>query len=148
MPPADPEREPLGPPDEVESDEVILKRLPGPQPDYPATTIERPGIGLTATSFYLRPRPHEEYPSWSRQKLTSAETLLQLEADKGRDVSGWSVVAVRVEEVRSLGLEVAAKRTEEDPGHCQIVPTASQRFTDKKLWSKLAKRTKVVYTAP
>ena len=62
-------------------------------------------------------------------------------------MSGWSVAAVKVEEVRALGLDVAANPTKEDPGHCQIVPTPKQRFSNR-LWSKLAKRTRVVYTAP
>ena len=133
--------EPIG------SDEIILKRLPQPFPGNPETTIDRPGIGLTATSFALGPRPVEEFPSWSRQELTSPERLLELLHLQGIDSSGWSVAAVSVGQIRELGLDVIADPTSDDPGHCLVVPTAGQAFTGK-IWSKLAKRARVIWTCP
>jgi len=132
---------------EISSDEVILRRLPRPLPGNPATTIERPSKGLTATSFALKPRLAEKYPSWSRRKFTSPQKLLRLAADQGHDTAGWSVAAAEVEEVRKLGLDVVPRPTAEDPGHCEIVPGGLEKFTDS-IWSKLAKRTHVVYQEP
>jgi len=68
---------------------------------------------------------------------------LAIEARKGRDVSDWSVITLSVREVRKVGLDVRADPTEEDAGHCVVVPTSGQRFTGG-IWSKLAKRTRVV----
>lgn len=132
--------------DEISPEEIILKRLPCPQPGNPATTIERPRIGLTATSFALQPRPGEEYPSWSRRSKTSPVQLLHMAADQGFDIAGWSVAAITVAQVRELGLDVVAKRTSEDPGHCEIVP--GQRRFAASIWSKLAKRTRVMHQEP
>ncbi|HUU98809.1 MAG TPA: hypothetical protein VM487_24010 [Phycisphaerae bacterium] len=133
----------------VGSDEIILKRIPSQRLGSPEMTIARPGIGLTATSFAICPRRDEKHPSWSRQRdEASAEVLLRVEAEKGRDISGWRVAAVEVRIVRDeLGLDVVANPTEEDPGHCLIVPTSQQPFTDK-IWSQLAKRTRIIYTHP
>ena len=128
----------------ISSDEIILKRIP----PFPGNTIERPAVGLTATSFAIRPRRDEQHPSWSRQEITSPQALLQIEAEKGTDVSSWSVAAVEVRTVRDeLGLEVIADPDEENPGHCLIVPTTRQRFTPG-IWSQLAKRTRIIYTHP
>lgn len=129
----------------IASDEIILKRLPPPKPGGPTTTITRPGIGLTATSFVLQPRPNEEHPSWSRHAITAPVELLKLAETQGIDIRGWSVCAVTVQDVRDLGLDVVATPTDEDPGHCEIVPTERQRFTGK-IWSKLALRALVDYT--
>jgi len=128
---------------QIGSDEDILRRLP----KKPDTIKDRGAEGRTATSFALKPRPNEAYPSWSRQAYTSPERLLAIERDNGREINGWSVAAVRVAEVRELGLDVAADPNEVDPGHCLIVPTSQQRFSDT-IWSKLAKKTRIVYTAP
>lgn len=130
-------------PDSIASDEIILKRVTA----HPSCTQERPGIGWTGTSFALKPRPHEKYPSWSRELVTSAPRLLELAEESGVDVRGWSVVSVRVEDVRGLGLDVRSDPTDDDPGHCLIVPTADRSFT-QKVWSKLAIRTRVVCTSP
>lgn len=120
---------------------VILKRLT----KYPVSTVERPEIGLTAMSFAIRPRPCEDFPSWSLRSITSPEELLSIEERKGRDVDGWSVAAVSVGEVRALGLDVVRDPTDEDPGHCSIIPTGDQPFT-RSIWTKLAKKTRIVYT--
>jgi len=125
----------------ISSDEVILKRLPA----RPHTVKQRPGIGLTATSYALGPRPGERFPSYSRQRITSPARLLELAAAAGQNVSGWSVAAIRVANVRQLGLDVVSRPTDEDPGHCEIVPTEQQRFTDT-VWSRLAKQAPVVLT--
>lgn len=127
----------------IGSDEIVLKRLPR----NPDATKDRPGIGLTASSFALRPRPGEDFPSLSRQDLTSPERLLELLHRQGIDSSGWSVAAVSVGQIRELGLDVIADPTLDDPGHCLVVPTPRQAFTDK-IWSKLAKRTRVIWTCP
>lgn len=99
---------------------------------------------LTATSFTLQPRREGEYPSWS---TTGPVELISIERNKGRDISGWSVAEVAVSVVRDLGLDVVSDPTEDDPGHCHIVPTGEQPFT-RMIWSKLAKKTRVVYTVP
>ena len=124
----------------VNDDEIILKRiLPGKDNIKPKGSST-----VRATSFGIKPRPSEEYPSWSRQRYTLASELLDLEAKK-HDVSGWTVAAVTVAAVRRLGLDVVSDPTEEDPGHCLIVPTSEQGFT-ATIWSTLAKETKIVYT--
>ncbi|MGB2986952.1 MAG: hypothetical protein WBE26_13855 [Phycisphaerae bacterium] len=76
--------------------------------------------------------------------LTSAERLLQLEAEHDRDIAGWRVAAILVAVVREFGLDVISAPTEEDPGHCLIVPTQRQPFT-KRLWSKLARETEIAH---
>ena len=60
------------------------------------------------------------------------------------DVSGWYVAAISVAAVRDLGLDVVPDPTEEDPGHCLIVPTEQQLFTPS-IWTTLAKKTTIVY---
>ena len=117
----------------------IYRRIPA----YPDNTIVRGGV-LTATSFALQPHPKGEYPSWS---TTVPIKLIFIEKNKGRDISGWNVAEVAVAVVRDLGLDVVADPTEDDPGHCHIIPTIEQPFT-AGIWSKLAKKTRVVYTVP
>lgn len=128
-----PSREPIS------SDEWIIRRIP-PRPNC---TVDRPGIGLTATSFAIRPRPQEKYPSWSRRALTSPRRLLQLAASSGIDTTGWQVAQLKVADVRQLGLDVVPEPTEEDPGHCHIVDTATRPFSDA-VWSKLAPKALIV----
>ena len=125
---------------EIASDETILRRIS----DHPDNTKDRPGRGLTATARALRPRKGELTPSWSRQKITSPERLLELPVAEGIETSGWCVTAVTVAIVRSLGLDVKATPTEEDPGHCDIVRTEQQALT-RGVWSRLAKETRIVY---
>lgn len=141
----DPHPKPASASREIAPDEIILRRLPAPRPDT-RTTIERPGIGMTATSFVLQPRPHEKHPSWSRRRFISPERLLELAAREGIEIAGWSVAAVSVAEVRELGLDVVPRPTPADRGHCEIVP-GKTRFSGT-VWTKLAKRTRVVYTQP
>ncbi len=117
----------------------IYRRIPA----HPNNTILRDGV-LTATFFALHPRREGEYPSWS---TTVPIKLIGIEKNRGRDMSGWNVAEVAVSVVRDLGLDVVPDPTEDDPGHCHIVPTGEQPFT-KMIWSKLAKKTRVVYTVP
>ena len=131
----------------VSPDEIILRRLLSPKPGAPATTQIRPGIGLTATSFSLRPRRGEQYPSWSRLLLTSPERLVELAAEDGCDVRGAHVCAVAVQVVRELRLDVVPDPTPADHGHCLIVPTTRQPFTDI-IWKRLAQKTRIVHTQP
>lgn len=130
----------------ISSEEIIIRRVPAVPPDM---VKDRPGIGLTATSFALRPPPGkpEERPSWSRKSITSPTDLLRLVEQRGRDITGWHVCEVAVSIVRELGLDVHPDPTEDDKGHCVIVPTSRQRFTDT-IWSKLARQARVVYTHP
>ena len=130
----------MDPEKRISDDEIILRRLS----DNPDNTKVR-GEFLTATSLAIRPRRTEKYSSWSRRFVTSARELLDIEAAKGRDVAGWQVTAISVREVRELGLDVVAAPTDEDPGHCHIVPTSGRSSTYKDpVWSKLAKKTRVV----
>lgn len=117
----------------------IYKRISA----WPSNTTHRRGV-LTATSCALQPRREEEYPSWS---TTDPVKLISIEKNKRRDMSGWNVAEVAVSVVRDLGLDVVSDPTEDDPGHCHIVPTGEQPFT-RMIWSKLAKKTRVVYTVP
>ncbi len=133
----------MGPAAPIPSNETIVRRIT----PHPHNTKNRPGIGLTATSFSLQPRPEEEFPSWSRELLTDPRELLMSAARGGLDIAGWSVASVEVWQVRELGLDVVADPTEADPGHCLVVPPTNQRFTDK-IWSKLAKKTRIIYTHP
>jgi hypothetical protein len=59
------------------------------------------------------------------------------------DPEGWGVCLLRVNDVRSLHLEVVAVPQNDDPGHCEIRPTEQQKFTDA-IWSKLAKKTRML----
>ena len=124
----------------VSDNEIILRRVT----KHPSNVQKLPGGGLRATSFAIRPRFPGDSPSWSRKRFTAPPELLAIEERKGRDVSGWSIVALRVSDVRALGLDVKAVPTDDDPGHCLVIPTERQGFRDS-LWSKLAKRTRVVY---
>lgn len=127
-------------PDAIADGEIILRRI-SPGND----NIKQEGsASLRATSFAIRPHPHEKYPSWSRQSLTSPKRLLELEAVAGRDVSQWSVASASVASVRSLGLDVVSDPEEDDHGHFLIVETNRQQFT-KRIWSALAKETLIVY---
>jgi hypothetical protein len=122
----------------IPSEETIIRRLP------PDRVKHRPRVGTTATSFGLKPR-RGEYPSWSRKGITSPRQLVAIEEKKGRNITGWHVCEVAVSTVRELGLDVLHEPTEEDKGHCVIVPTKCQPFTDS-VWSKLAQQARVIYT--
>lgn len=140
-----PENHTNDPSEPISPDEFILKRVPSSRPGGVKSILDRPGIGLTATSFAIGPRPNEKFPSWSREKITTPIELLEIARNQGQEIDGWHVVAVEAVEIFELGLNVVPEPTPEDPGHCLIKPTDQQRFTDK-LWSKLAKRTRVIYT--
>ncbi len=124
----------------IADDEILLKRI-SPRHD---NTKKKGGSAFRATSWAVRRRPDEEFPSWSRQSITPAQRLIEIEAATRGDMSGWSVAALTVGAVRALGLEVESSPTEDDPGHCHVVPTHKQSFTDR-IWSQLAKETKIVY---
>lgn len=127
-------------PNAIADDDIILRRIsPGEDKIKKKSTS-----AFRATSFAIQPLPGEEWPSWSRQSITSAQRLIEIEAATRPDMSGWSIAAVRVGEVRALGLEVESSPTQDDPGHCQIVPKPEQSFT-KRVWSQLAKKTEIVY---
>ncbi len=125
----------------IPTSEILIRRIPA-KPD--GTVKDREGIGLTATSFSLKPRGNE-YPSWSRKSITQPRELLAIEERKGHDVTGWHVCELSVSTVRELGLEVVSQPTEEDAGHCLIVPTERQGFKDA-IWSKLSKQARVILT--
>lgn len=127
----------------VLTDDTLLRRL-APSGAV-LTTIFRPHIEKeTATSFAIRPRPGEDFPSWSLERITSPTELLAIEGRRRQDMTGWKVVRVSVRDVRELGLDVRADPLPgEDLGHCLIVPSASGKFSSK-IWSKLALLTRVV----
>ena len=119
----------------------------------PATTAPRQSTdhnrppGNWADGHIFCHRPKEKYPSWSRRTITTPIQLLRLAEREGQDIQGWSICQVRVRDVRKLGLDVIAESTEEDPGHCLVVPTEGQQFT-RTIWSRLAPKALVVYTHP
>lgn len=123
--------------------DVLLRRLP--PSNIVETTKYRPHIQEeTATSFAIQPRPGEEFPSWSLERITSPTELLAIEGRRRQDMTGWRVARVSVRDVQGLGLDVRADPLPgEDPGHCLIVPSASGKFSNK-IWKKLAPLTRVV----
>lgn len=125
---------------EISRDEVLLRRIPN-QPDC---VKDRPGIGLTATSYAIKNRRGEKGPSWTRLLQTSPRKLLdQLQLD-GISPEGWLVCRIRVSDVRDFRLDVIHLPTEQrDPGHCEIRETLTQSFSNG-IWSKLAKRTRIL----
>lgn len=123
----------------ISDDDTILKRITA----FPDNTKLR-GETLTATSCGIRPK-EGEYPSWSLERITPADALLDIEKRKGRDTAGWRVAAVLVSQVRALRLDVVHDPTDDDAGHCLIKPMPGEKFTDK-VWSQLAKKTRIVYT--
>lgn len=125
----------------VADDEIIIKRIPPGRDNIK----QEADLRVRATSFAIQPRPNENYSSWSRQSITSPGKLLELEFKKRGEMLGWRVAAISVAAVRSFGLEVVADSTDEDEGHCLIVETEKQKFTDR-IWSKLARQTTIVYT--
>jgi len=128
----------------ADEDRTILRRVP-PWPDQ---ITYRPGIECwTATSYSIKPDSAEDFPSWSYADITSPERLIEIEARKRGNMNGWHVVEIRKSQVESLGLRVFPDPTDEDPGHCLIKPGVSGRFTGK-VWSKLAKMTRIIYTQP
>ena len=124
-------------------DDTLLRRLP--PSDAVQTTIFRPHIEKeTATSLAIRPKPGEEFPSWSLERITSPAELLAIEGRRRQNMTGWRVVRVSVRDVRGLGLDVRADPLPgEDLGHCLIVPGLSGKFSNK-IWSELAPLTRVV----
>ncbi len=124
-------------------DDTLLRRLP--PSDTASTTIFRPHIKKeTATSFAIQPRPGEEFPSWSLERITSPAELLAIEGRRRQDITGWKVVRVSVGDVRGLGLDVRADPLPgEDLGHCLIVPGPPGKFSNK-IWSELAPLTRIV----
>lgn len=127
----------------ISNDDTILKRI-APSRDE-ARTVQQRGDALTATSLGIKPGRRNPYPSWSLQRVTSAQSLLEIEEKKGREMTGWSVAAVEVRQVRELGLVVVHDPTDEDPGHCLIEPAQGEQFSNK-VWSQLAKKTRIVHT--
>ena len=124
---------------EISRDEVLLRRIPH-QPDC---IKDRPGIGLTATSFAIKNLPGKKGSPWKRLRQTSPRMLLdQLQLD-GISPEGWMVCKIRVSDVRDFRLDVIHLPTQRDAGHCEIRETLTQSFSDG-IWSKLAKKTRIL----
>ncbi len=124
---------------EISRDEVLLRRIPH-QPDC---VKDRPGVGLTATSYAIKNRRGEKGSSWTRLVQTSPRKLLdQLQLD-GISPEGWTVCRIRVSDVRDVRLDVIHLPTERDAGHCEIRETPRQSFSPG-IWSKLAKKTRIL----
>ncbi len=126
-------------PERIDDSEYIIRRV------SKIGIQERPGIGITANSGAVRPRPNETECSWSRKKITSPQQLISIEQDKGVDVRGRHVAEVQVIQLREIGLDVKLDETGEDPGHC-LVFTAPPVGRSNKVWSKLARLTRIIYT--
>lgn len=124
---------------EISDVEIILRRIP-PRPNC---IIDRPGIGLTATSFAIQPRKSERGPSWTRLLQTRPQAHLDDLRVDGKSPEGWLVCRLHVRDVREFGLDVVHDPTDRDPGHCEIRPTPRQPFTGR-VWSRLAKRTRIL----
>ena len=127
----------------ISDGDTILKRIAASDDEH--QTVQQRGDVLTATSLGIKPGRRNAYPSWSLKRVTSAHSLLDIEKRKGRDMTGWSVAAVEVCQVRELGLDVVHDPTDDDAGHCLIKPAQGEQFPNK-VWSHLAKRTRIIYT--
>ena|SRR5205809_294152 len=97
-------------PPPIEDDESLLRHIPG------GTLHQAPGPRITSNNFKLRKDRNETGVSVTRQKITSAEKLLSLVGTTAES----RVAAVRVADVRALGLQVVPKPLEVDPGHSEI----------------------------
>lgn len=131
----------------IDDDEVILRRIPpsklGPGVAMESTALRAEG-GLRATSVRLSTRQGEHGLSCTRLRQTSPRALLDELIQEAIDPAGWMVCRIRVRDVRLLGLEVAHKPTNRDPGHCEVVgPGGGLSFPNNRS-SKLAKLTRIL----
>ncbi|MBW3598759.1 MAG: hypothetical protein KY475_15975 [Planctomycetes bacterium] len=129
-------------PEQVPLDEIILKRISKIQPNC---ILAMPDGSERATSFAIKNREHlnEEGSSCSRLLTTSPQQLLALVRNQGLEPGDFTVCRIRVADVVTLGWQVVACPTDEDPGHCEIRATADQPFRDK-LWSRLARKCRIL----
>ena len=114
-------------PAEIADDEVLLRHIPS------GTTWQAPGPRITSSNFRLRHERDETGLSVTRQKITSADRLLEV---VGGDVERGSRVAIAtVGEIRALGLRVVPKPLADDSGHTEI--QSDSRSLDELATSKL-----------
>jgi hypothetical protein len=98
--------------DEIADDEVLLRLIPG------GTLWQAPGPRIPSANFQLREDRGETGVSVTRRSITSPQRLLELVG--GDPLAGSRVAAVRVGDVRALGLLVVPRPLPEEPGHAEI----------------------------
>jgi hypothetical protein len=98
--------------DEVADDEWLLRHIPG------GSLWQAPGPRITSANFQLRHDRQETGVSVTRWKITSPQRLLDLVG--GSVQAGSRIACARAGEVRALGLRVAPKPLDADPGHTEI----------------------------
>ena len=118
-------------PDVIADDEVLLRHIPS------GTTWQAPGPRITSSNFRLRHERGETGLSVTRQRITTADRLLEV---IGGDVERGSRVAfVTAGEVRAMGLCVVPKPLADDSGHSEI--QSGSRSLDELATSKLLSKT-------
>lgn len=96
----------------IPDDEILLRHIPG------GTAWQAPGPRITSGNFQLRADRNETGVSVTRLKFTAPDRLLTLVG--GNRATGSRVAAVRVGDVRRLGLRVVPAPLPDDPGHAEI----------------------------
>ena len=128
--------------DQIEDDEVLLRRIPPSTEDFKATCARGNG-GFRATSPMMSTRPDEDDLSCSRLRLTSPRHLLDDLRNDGIEPEGWHVCRFLVADVKELGLEIAFTPNDRDPGHCSITGENGLAYPSNKA-QKLARRTQIL----
>ena len=115
--------------DSIGDDEILLRHIPG------GTPWQASGPRTTSANFHLRRDCGETGISVTRLSMTGPERLLEL---VGGDPQGGSrVAAVRVGDVRALGLRVVSRPLEADPGHAEI-QSLEANLDDRAVRKRLA----------
>ncbi len=118
----------MPPPSEILNEEIIYRHIPG------GTTWQAPGPRITSKNFTLRMDRNETGISVSRASFTSAESLM---SRIGQPAAGSRIAAAKVEDIRSLGLEVVSVPIDDDPGHAEI-RSGSTDINDQVIRKQLA----------
>lgn len=114
----------------IRDDERLRRRIKPPR-GAEKTWVLREGV-WRAASYSLK---DPEGSSFSRERYTSVQELLEALRLQGIDPTGWGVAEVVAEDARRLGFEVVAMSTDADRGHCEVrAPDGLGRGA----WSRLA----------
>ena len=117
--------------DEIANDEILLRHIPS------GTTWQAPGPRITSRNFRLRPGHDVTGLSVTRQKITSANRLVEV---VGGDLElGSRVASATAREIRTLGMIVVPKPLADDPGHSEI--QSGSLSLDELATSKLLAKT-------
>ena len=121
----------------IHDNEILLRRIP------PGNTIAREEGGDRPESWRLQPRQREDGASCHRLAFASPQNVLNDLERQGHDTAGWTICAIRVADVRAVGLDVVVVEHGNLPGHCEIRPPVGANV-GKKAFSKLAKKCRIL----